>query len=999
VENNTQQYILENEKMIFENQNFQQELLLSKREIEKSSQNIIKLESINKRFEQDIRGHITKLNEFENSIRNKISTSLSNSIKFSDYNVKLKDLGLRSHLTSTALDELLVQFSNQIESHISGISESLDSVLSDLQVCTHKLQAIERSNRENEKKWFDERGIFINQINSLDKLFQDEQDRVALLMTDNNKCMKDIEKLEYKLQEFVTNNSYLENELKISSTNIQELRSTLHQAQDLCSELSEKLKILQSENSNQSITIRDLNEKIDKIRNNEGNLMLDMEKSFTTMKRLQAEKEALSNVKSSLEVELGRVHRELDSMRHARLEPSDDSRASYEIEKLLATICTTLDQVETYIYDNKFQSISNFSTVLKGQALQGSQSLTNRVDSVMKRVYDWKTWSRDENRKKREVEEKNALLNQQLLSARNEIEESKKRLSLLIQNSTDIDSNSKDTLRLVSQLENDVSHYKNELLKIRSELTSQQMLNDDDKKTIESLYNDNKSKEDRITFLHQQIEELKHLHDKLLVELNGHVQKLNQSELQIQQDAQQIKLLKSNNEKLTATLETVQKTCELEYSNRTVVEQKLLMIESNIDHNYKIQKLELEGQLKLTKDKLNITEEKVQKLDTQNNDLLQTIQTLKKQLSVNDAKVIELEHDKQVMKKMMNDMQSEISKRNQIMESERLLKLKSDTMVSTLSTYNTTKSAQNQSFIQLLETIEGKLDMDENEQINLKQQIHKLKVSIHEKDSSHMNDKKRIERLENEVLILQQKFQKATQEVSAANNRATSLRIEGRKSRAIIQQSTSKIMDVVSFVRSVVKVTGPLKSLESNPAPSSSDIINPISGDIEHISSESSLGLVEALGVYDLLSATEGLQDVLNWLRNSPHERLELQSMVRRLENEKHALEKDNSSLKLKYEDMIKVLKEENNNQNLLITELKKGNPISIGSVDFEMRINMLEKALNNEKSENFKLVEKLSQITEENKTMNKQLLSLTEDINNSKIHYKSNNVNILLLL
>jgi hypothetical protein len=63
---------------------------------------------------------------------------------------------------------------------------------------------------------------------------------------------------------------------------------------------------------------------------------------------MKSEKEALDNVRRSLENELDRSRVEVNNLRLQNRESSQDVKSSFEVEKLLAALGTTIDQVHTY---------------------------------------------------------------------------------------------------------------------------------------------------------------------------------------------------------------------------------------------------------------------------------------------------------------------------------------------------------------------------------------------------------------------------------------------------------------------------------------------------------------------------------------------------------------------------------------------------------------------------------------------------------------------------
>ena len=142
------------------------------------------------------------------------------------------------------------------------------------------------------------------------------------------------------------------------------------------------------------------------------------------------------------------------------------------------------------------------------------------------------------------------------------------------------------------------------------------------------------------------------------------------------------------------------------------------------------------------------------------------------------------------------------------------------------------------------------------------------------------------------------------------------------------------------------------------------------------------LGLEEALSIPDLTAATHALKEVVNYLRETPRERLRLQSNLRRVESEKQRLTKEIQDTEKKYDDIINKLRDDNN---ILKSQLADQTRNESFNQMNHKQILILEKALNQEKLEKNKIIEKLNHAREENERINKNLLVVSHDITHTR--------------
>lgn len=859
----------------------------------------------------------------------------------------------------SSFDTFASRTTQVVETYVASVSKHIDALSAEL---TQKQQTVDKVDREHvskERAWVQERGMFIEQINALESAMEEVKRSSILSNSEAHKYQQETDRLNRKIQEYSSNNAALELEYKYSVENVNELRTTLSEAENICMDLRSKLKSSQLEIEKQSEQVKSLFDQVTEVTSLVASKDLLIEKNATLIHRLQAEKEAVDNVRKSVELELTRVHVELSEAKSNRSAiGDDDSRASFEVEKLMAALTNTLDQIQST------------ATPVRSEEYATS-ALTSRVDQAVKRLNDFRNWSRDEKRSKRTVEEKNEALQHEVASARKALENSQNQLSRLIKSSSEMDSASKETLNIINELQADLTEKKEEIKVLQTEFSSRKILLEEEKRTSQQLTVESRTKESRITYLHDQLEEHKRGERRLADELSSLRKDLSESRLLIDNQAEQLKLSKLNGDRLSGSVELLERGLEKERSDRIAAEKRLLNATGISDSTLKLRYVELEATVQSLGMQLRAAEERRDQLDLQSMDLSRELNAQRRIVQSYDTRFEQVVAEKTALQRDLATVHVELTKQAAAVEIERMSRLKTEAALMTFSQAHAGPSSTETMFTSLVEEMQGQIVTEEQEKKILLDQIHKLRVALEEKENARNQDGRKIQRLEGELTSLQSKLSKAGKEVTSASARSTALRAEGRQSRSQIQQVVTQISELVDTVKSDCKTLG----IEIH----SSESSYPMAPKHDKTSSNEGLGLQEALGIPNLIRASNTLQDVMQYIRNIPRDRIQMQSTVMRVEAERSRLQKDLTATDSRYHETVAKLREEISNQKAQLLLLQSSSDSHPSASQSNSKAIALEKALLQERSEKEGTLEQLERSKAEIETLHKHLIAATQ--------------------
>ena len=245
-----------------------------------------------------------------------------------------------------------------------------------------------------------------------------------------------------------------------------------------------------------------LTEHAESLRQRAGDADVQQEKLHASLARVKAEKEAVENVRRSVEQELDRARVELGALRGRGHNRGDDNdKAGFEVEKLLAALGSTLDQMASSYPPsssgiaggssssaaglNTSNDTANILTLTTGGgngrvspsfARLGlgpdSAPLSERVEGAVRRLGDLRACQRDEAKYRRSLEEKALTQSQEITSLRAAAEDTHAMLRKSQQLAADRDLLLKEKAREMNDMQLELTRKGEEVERLRQEDTS-----------------------------------------------------------------------------------------------------------------------------------------------------------------------------------------------------------------------------------------------------------------------------------------------------------------------------------------------------------------------------------------------------------------------------------------------------------------------------------------------------------------------------------------------
>jgi chromosome segregation ATPase len=224
----------------------------------------------------------------------------------------------------------------------------------------------------------------------------------------------------------------------------------------------------------------------------------------------------------------------------------------------------------------------------------------------------------------------------------------------------------------------------------------------------------------------------------------------------------QIRLLKSNNTKLTSTLQQMEKGLELDKKEMEALDKKLSDADSNINmiNKLKLQIGILENDLLHQKEENKILLADKSEMIRSNNDITVEIELLKRKISLNESKIATLQGDNTSLNQELTEQKAKFN--------------------DSIKAFSTTKHTASGS--------------GTNANV-LSEKIKSLERSIEEKNELLSTEINARMRYEQDIVKLKAMIERANRELILSTEKSTALRNEGRKGRKVVQELISYVKE------------------------------------------------------------------------------------------------------------------------------------------------------------------------------------------------------------
>ena len=280
---------------------------------------------------------------------------------------------------------------------------------------------------ESKTSFAQEKSSLTDQISDLMGMLKQEKVKSQKVSEELNTFLAENDNLKAQIHDQHQIRNEIEDENITLKDSVKDLRHTLKDAEVLCVELRSKIRQLltDKEHLNEDLTLA--REEVSISLRRLTDLELHVEQDGLSLGRLKTERDTLMNLKMQLTHELEMARRDLAAAsRDAKpLLSPEDMKSTFELERLLAALGATLDHLHATMDTKPDVSGGGDAVEDAGRKLNGSfeqdddksanteedltvavtVTLSQRVETAVKRLASVRTWSRDERRHKRTVEE------------------------------------------------------------------------------------------------------------------------------------------------------------------------------------------------------------------------------------------------------------------------------------------------------------------------------------------------------------------------------------------------------------------------------------------------------------------------------------------------------------------------------------------------------------------------------------------------------------------
>ena len=696
-------------------------------------------------------------------------------------------------------------------------------------------------------------------------------------------------------------------------------------------DLRGRMRALQVEDEKKASELETQAEQLQAMRKKNSDHEFQIEKASAAADRLRAEREAMDNVRRSVEGELDRCRIELSGLRTQARDTEQDGQAAFEVEKLLGALKTTMDQLSASIAvasssggtapTARSSPFTKTPTHLEDSGNSIALSLSVRVDSAVTRLGELRSWAREDAKIRRNTEEKLITQEQDIAANQAAAEDVQKQLRKALSQSSEREMEIREKMKEITELRYDSDRKDEEIEKLRKEDSSLGGTLEIERRSRQKQLAELHARDGELMFLRSELEGQKNGNTKTLNLLSELKARLQEASEEVEEKGEQLRVVKAHNLKLNVTLEQLERGSEADNRDRVTLEKRVVSTDSmnSVISGLKSQLGAAEDTTRGLREQLRgLVESKIE-LEARHTQALKDIESNRKVLHSSEIRHNEILKEKSALVSESFELRSALAKAKDRTDHEYTLRLQTESNVETL------KRASNENRLLTMDYTEreGRTEMlyvqGEEEKKTLRSSLVALQSAYDEKERARLSEISLKQRAEADLVKYKAMMEKANFDLADSTARAKALRTEGRKAR-------KQILECVSLVRDMVY----LVQLDSRPADRSDEHsrltatltgvggMSPIKmrtsaledvGDSEK--DKQLLGLCEALGMSELSSAVEGMKELIPWLRDTqPKLKIEQEASLKRLEGERNRLVKDLANAEQKGEDKDKNKKQ-----------------------------------------------------------------------------------------
>jgi chromosome segregation ATPase len=747
-----------------------------------------------------------------------------------------------------------------VEGAMLSLSNAIESCLADAAVKANKVEVLELQLRDNSRAWGKDKEDLLAQLTSLRLQLQQSSTSHVHYESEIEKLERAIEKSRLVIQEYANQKEELESEYKSAMENVHSLQAAFNEAETVCLDLHSKIRSYANDASNKADEIRYLQDQLEQTAKRASGAELTLQKVGIDCDRYKSERDSLVTVKKTLELELEKLRKENTAAlvkANDRASLEEENRSKFVVEKLLSALGSSLDALSTNLAAGRpgsllntsasFDSLQNISDIKDetstrstskqsifspiGQRLRSqdilnvsandsdvstafgdnsfssdaakSLPLEQRVELAVKRLADIRTWSRDESKSRKILLERLETMNSEGLRLQRHIDELQGELHQASTRETERICELKERGKQLAELHSKLAKNAEDMSRLRDDQSQLASLMDEERRsksklTAELQIRDTEIK--RLTLKLENMDTTVRRNEEEITNCNSRM-----AELCAERESylEQLQTTKANNARLSASLGLLEKGLDRDLSDRGALQQKLSMVQSTASESLKLksQISDLETGLHQAKEQLRSAVDARGVLDDQGRRLVNENESFKRRLVSAEARIEQLQKDKLALQETTLELNLTVSRITQQLDLESASKTRAETALAALSRSERTKTLAGD-YSALVEEVEEKVHIDEEEQNQLRSMNHALKLALDEKESQRHAENSRCTKLEKDVSTLKQKLSRAITDLSDADTKASVLRAQGRKARNQVVEAINQIRSSIDLVRS-----------------------------------------------------------------------------------------------------------------------------------------------------------------------------------------------------
>lgn len=254
---------------------------------------------------------------------------------------------------------------------------------------------------------------------------------------------------------------------------------------------------------------------------------------------------------------------------------------------MLAALGTTLEQMSASMTANSntstsasvLGSSSSLSVVpTLGRSLNGSSStlsLSDRVDLAVRRLGELRSWSREEAKGRRNLEERSESQEQELLSVQNALEDTQKTLRKTTIQSSEKETEMREKQREITGLQIEIIAKQEEIERMRRDDSSLGGSLEAERRGRQKQLAELQGKDRELMLLKSDLEAQLASHSKLQDQMSSVKERLNETVVELEEKEEQLRVTKAHNLRLNVTLEQLERGSEADNKDRQILENRV----------------------------------------------------------------------------------------------------------------------------------------------------------------------------------------------------------------------------------------------------------------------------------------------------------------------------------------------------------------------------------------------------------------------------------------